>query len=135
MSASDEQMLKALGQRARARTEEAARIEATLRPATRASVDAVMAALEPERAFAAASSDTDRAHGAAGRPRRGFERRGAWIGGGASLAAAAGVMLFLSFGAGRGGSTLGPYVVSVSGHVEIARAAHDGTFAALEARP
>jgi hypothetical protein len=131
MSASDEEMLKDLGRRARARADEAARIEASLRAEPRAtsSVDAILAAIGP--VASPASSPASRAKKGA---RVTFARNGAWIAGATSLAAAAAVALVVGLGH-RDGAALGPYVVSVSGHVEIARAAHDGTFDALEARP
>ncbi|HEY2513091.1 MAG TPA: hypothetical protein VGI39_19620 [Polyangiaceae bacterium] len=125
----DDVLLKRLGEQARARAEEARRIEAVLKATTSVpeKAEGVLADLQsvPGLMPADPAKGTLRRGGLAGR---------AGFAAGLSLAAAAGVVLWLGLKPAQDVS-FGPYVVSVSGHVEVSRAAEDATFGALEARP
>lgn len=128
-STRDDVLLKRLGEQARARAEEARRIEAVLKATTSVpeKADGVLAGLQAVPGLLPADPTEGRA-----RPRV-LAGRGA-LAAGLSLAAAAGAALWFGTKPAHDVS-LGPYVVSVSGHVEVARAAEDATFGALEARP
>ena len=128
-STRDDVLLKRLGEQARARAEEARRVEAVLKATTPIpeKADAVLAGLQAVPGLLPADPTKGRV------PRSVFAGRGA-LAAGLSLAAAAGVALWL-WTKPAPDISLGPYVVSVSGHVEVARAAEDDTFGALEARP